>query len=749
MKAGPLVNMLVMLTLAMGLAFASFAFVRDADFLSEESLDTGSIELGSEQSVDQTATLRLHERDSVSLLPGSTATVNYDKEAQAVTVELSKGAAFFATTADDFSVSVVTSFARVDSQNSSAGVVLSESGESLEVFALEYPSLVTFTANGEDLNALLVPTGYRMKIPASKITDTLARLRLTKLTKEFPVFEYEDAELSSDLVATFEASQAAYSNSSVAFLQAAQADGHFGPARAGLGSFVSKAYELFEEILTVLPEAQAELDEAKKENALEYGMTNLLFGERSTGEGWIAEWQAASPDPEEVDELYSELFFALPGDELYPIKAAAAEILYPHEEPLTALRRQFQEIEGLLARGSLVDAQTAYADYQTKFEAALDSGTLDDEVYLDDISREYYLLELMLRSNAVFYSGDSVHLLTELEDKILSLAGSDQDLDEERQAFVQSKLRYLANLFNFVTELKISVEDATELANDLVSEAEKYLSEISSQVAVKDYFTTKLADYDLSILFMNSPEFYSYDDFDEGLEAYRLKVKDLEDLNAYLQNLRSQDNEIATVSLEEAIAEVEADLRANSIQYSGVESLGDSANRLFEIVNGRTGGYSFTANYDRETQILYDTVVDEIRFPTGITLENASEVIKEAMEGEPQVEEEVEEEVLEEEDEQSLTESVALKRVEQAFEDAEIDLEKFTFAVVDLDDNTFTFEGTASYAQLPVTGIYDLDTNQVSEVVWQLDGSPKTLPDMDLADFEEALYATYQALVGY
>lgn len=745
MKAGALVNLVLIIALSAGLVFGSFTVFQPVDSAAEESADLM-------QALSNAGSATLHGRDTVTLLEGGSADWSWDADSETVSATLSGGEVFFATLADDFSVDVSTSFVRVESQNSSALVKLDDTGATLTVYALEHPTLVTFVLEGQDLNSLLVPTGTFMKISSSKISTTLGRLRLTKLTKEFPVFPFEEADLTAAELAPYTASQTAYAVSALSFKQESQSRSHFGPSLTGFGSYLSRAYVFFKDTLTVLPSAEERLAENEKEQYLVYAMTNLLFGDASTGEKWVNDWKNAQPDSEQVEEIYSALFFALPGDDLYPVKAAAAELLYPNEEPLIALRRQLQEIEALLARGSVVEAQTAYQNYQAKFETALQSGDLDDEEYLDDISREYYLLELLLRSNAVFYTGDSVKLLAELESKILSLAGSDRDLDEERQAFVQSKIRYLENLFDFVIERKVSIEDATDLANELVADAEGYLASITSEVAVRSYFVAKLEEYDLSIQFMNSPEFYSYGSFEDGLDDYRAKEEDLDDLSEYIQSLRSGDETLATISLEEAIAEVEADLRSNGIQYKEVESLGDSANRLFEIAGGHAGTYEFEANYDRETKILYDTVVEgEVRFSTGLTLENAKSVIEMAMEEAATTAEDEEEEeaFVKDKEVTSLTEEVAISRVEDAFEAEDLKLGAFSFDVVDLEENTFTFEGVMTDANLVVAGTYDLDTGLVTEVVWETeDGTPQSFPDISLSEFEEALYATYMAFIN-
>lgn len=741
MKTAQLLNLLVVAALSIGLGVASiFAFPQTESAVQEGWGMDAALKWEETVALTEDVTAFLNERDRFTIFADGEATLTWDESTEHVDISLTKGSLYYSTLAGDFSVSIITPFARVDSQNSAAYVTYDTEAGQLDVYAVTHPSQVTFVLNEEDLNALLVPSDYRMKVLSSKVSATLARLRLTKLSKEFQNFAFETSELPENVLSAIEESEAEYELRSVDALNAFRKSSDFGPATTGFGAVLSNSYGFIRDILTVLPSAELRLEENQRDHALVYAYTNLLYGETTAGETWTDAWETYSHDVEEVNDFYRSLFFVLPGEELYPLKSAAADILYPDQDPLSALRRQFQEIESLLDNGFYVEAESAYLDYQENFEAALQAGDFDDTEDLDDISREYVLLELLLRSYSTFYSTDSVHLLTELEDKILALAGSDEDLDEERQAFVQSKIRFLDNLFDYVIERKVSVDDATDLAKELLSQAESYLNSITSEVAVMDYFESKLEEFDLSVAFMNSPEFYSYESFDEGLADYKAKEEDLEDLNEYLQSIRSGEEESATLSLEDAISEVEADLRSNGIQFADIISLGDSANRLFEIDGARTGGYSFEANYDRETKILYDVVVEDVRFSAGLTLENAEEVIVQAVEDSEATDEEESTETTSEEDEESsLTESVAISRVESDFEAAELNPSDFVITVVDLEENVFTVEGSVLQDQVIVSGTYDLDTGLLTEIVWEYGGESSSLVDVSLDELEAEL----------
>ncbi|MEK7146584.1 MAG: hypothetical protein AAB802_05410, partial [Patescibacteria group bacterium] len=508
----------------------------------------------------------------------------------------------------------------------------------------------------------------------------------------------------------------------------------------GLASVLHKGGLTLRDLLTVAPHANEALDLNRSQKALHYAISNALNGDVVARDQWIQEWKKGPHDLEANQNLWTSLFFVLPGDSLYEIKMESASIVYGTEDLMTRLRRRYQEIESLLDRASHVQAQEAYIAYKNEFESALNQGTFDDPEMLDELSREYILVELLLRQNEVFYNVEYTDFLSELESSILTVAGSSQDFDEEKLAFIQSRIRFLENLFVFVVDRKVSVDDATDLGNELLFEAEDYLNSISSDVAVTAYFRSKLEEFDLSLDFINSPEFRSYDSFDEGLADYQLKADDLEALNEYLQSLRSEQEEGAgtTLTVEAAIDEAKAILKDNSIQFSDLVSLGDSELRLFEIEGGMSAGHSFTGNFDRTTQILYDVEVEGLRFSSGIKVDSFGEVITEALK--VQEEENENEETADEED--SVLGSVAIEFAQSKFEEAGLDVDDFDILVVDVDQNIFTFEGIITSNEIPVSGALDADTELVTEGTWEYNGTTYVLDPLQLSDLESTIEAS-------
>lgn len=752
MKNAKLIHVFLLLGIATVFTVWSFWRFMDAGNKVESEWDmTGQMTLDEVVTSKDTSVLRRNGRDAVVLFPGSEAQFSWDETESHLDVHLLHGALLFATLAGDMNVRVQTEFARIDSQNNMAYVRLDESGANLDVYALQHPGNLSFLLNNDVLNSLSVPAGYRIKVPQSKISSTIGRLRLTKLTKEFPNFALKEEDLSEVLKKNIQDVESAYQESSLEFLNDLQAKSELGPSQSGFSAQLADGVQAFEEAVTVFPHAKLRLESTIEAEVLTYAMSHLLFGDPSAGEAWLLQWSQLSHDPAALQDLYASLFFVLPGDALYPLKSAVADVVYSNDHALDSLRRQYQEIENLLSRSSLIEAEAAYDVYKADFLNQLERGIFDQADFLDDLSREYILLEILLRNHSPFYTVSDTEILTALEKKILSFAGTDQDLDEERQAFIQSKLRFLSNLFAFVIDRAVSPEDAQDLANALLFQAQSYLGSVSSQVAVQDYFESQLEDYALSIQFMGSPEFYSYESFAIGLETYRQKVKDLEELNAYLQNLRTGRLEEADLgnfpSESQAIQSVEQALRQNGIQYAQVIPQGDAAHRLFEIAGARTEGHAFDANYDRETEILYDVVAEGVRFSTGILLSSASEVIASALEKPETVPvEDTAPETVPLDSGTSLAESVALDFVETQFEEAGLSLDDFEIRVTDLSSNSFSFTGVITAERLPVSGVYMSDTGRVMGTVWEYKGELRAFPDVDLKQLAPAISATHQAL---
>lgn len=693
------------------------------------------------QNEDWFSVLR-NDRDVFAFAPNSMGQVAWQEQSWTLEVELTSGGLFYSNLAGDYDLVLDLGHAQLHAEESQGYVEWNEEASQFMVYAIEHPSEIHFVQNGETLNVLPLSSMHRVKVPASKVSSTLAKLRLTKLVKEFPAFDFELEDLDAEVQGLLVEANARYVDRQVDFEQEASADSDLGPSSDGAFRLLSR----LKAWLSFTPYADDKLAVKEGDAALRFAMSNALFGDSSLEQDWISAWISYEHEEADLRALRSDLFFVLPGDELYAVKTAASELLFAGEAKVSELRRQYHEVEGLLNRGDLVNAQSAFDVYQSNFKSALNSGVFEQEDGLAALSREYVLVEQLLREHSIFYSVDDVSLLIDIEESILELAGSQEDLDEERQAFVQSRVRFLTSLFDFVFERKLSVEVASDLAEELLFTGEDYLNTVKTETAVRDYFESKLSDYDLGIDFINSPEFRSYGSFAEGLEAYKLEAADLEALDEYLQNLRAGSIQEASLSADEALAQAKEALRGGGVQFSDLIAKGDAENRLFEIQGARAAGFGFEANYDRETQILYDIELEEdLRFSAGVSLENIRNVIRLAME---EQEEEEEKTAVGNSEEISVTETVALSFAKEQFGDAGLNLRDFTLSVRDLDDNSFDFEGVLGSQELEVSGVFEGQSGKVSSVTWRYEDKEYSIPNVALEAMEGAIEATFQALYG-
>ena len=90
MKAGAIVNLVLVIALSAGLTVGSFTAFPAANVLSLDEADL-------QAQLDSTGTVQLNGRDSVSLLEGGTADWNWSADDKKLEATLTSGTLFFAT----------------------------------------------------------------------------------------------------------------------------------------------------------------------------------------------------------------------------------------------------------------------------------------------------------------------------------------------------------------------------------------------------------------------------------------------------------------------------------------------------------------------------------------------------------------------------------------------------------------------------------------------------------------------------
>lgn len=724
MKKAQVLNFLIVLILSLGLSIWSLAGIKDPleSGESEGLVLSPHLEWETEVTIEEISFIQWGKRDAVIFFPNTKVEIVWDEENEVLSIELLEGSLVYGTLAGDFSVEVFTPFATVTSQKSAAWIQLEES--ELKVHSLQHPNLVSFVFEEEVQNALLIPTGTYIEVPQTKVTPILSKLRLTKLSKEFPLFTFEFTELPEEIQTSYEQLQEDYEHMALSYLAELQSESDFGPPLEGFSGLFHRVSQKLREFLTFLPHAEAAYIASEQLQVTRYLESNLLYGSPEDTDYWFTIWSDLSHSKEELILLEKELFFVLPGDKLYPLKLAVSEQL-KEEETLEFLQDRFNEIEQLLSQGNAAEAEEAYTAFQEEMKGLLRSGYFDAEEKLDELSREYLILEVLLRTHSQFYNVEDVVLLTEMEEAILLHSGKEEDLNEARQSFVQSRLRFLENLVDYVKANKVDVDTAVKLGTELLFEAEEYLNALTSEVAVQAYFEEKIEEYWLTVQFMDSPEFSSYSSFEEGLDAFEAKQDELNLLSSYLNEVQTGEAGVASQSLEEALSQAEKELKMAGIKFEDLESLGDSENRLFELEGAEIAGYSFQAKYDLETHLLYEVVLGDIRFPSGLQLSNFEEILVHAAEEEGFS------------TGSSNGSSGPAIEVSVLFEEAGFDSESLEFPEADTENQIYSFE--LAYQGSLLAGRFDAITEEVSEISLEISGSSYKIPSVSLGQLQEVV----------
>ena len=716
MNTALLFHRFFLLALAAVLSFFSFMFFGFPQrYEATLELDSGIV-LNQSALAEEDLSLTYSGRDSLKILEGAQYFLTLGEEP---VFELYSGTALLSGLSGELNLDVKTPFAQTNLDRNQFAMRVQD--EEMSFYVTSHALSVSLLSEGEIVGALDLLQNTKLDLLASKLTSNLSALDVLKLQKEFPLQPFELSDLGQDLNAALILQDELYEQASLRAFAAIQ--------ERRVTAF-SQLGDALRSSLTFFNHAKLKQARGHSNSAMHRSMFHALLSNEAESERWLSEWNP-SLDLPLAERWGANLFAVLPGDDLYPHKEKALS----SESTQRKLRRHFYEIEALIDRFDPLSADLAYETYKTQLSSALESGLFEDR-----LNQEYLLLESLLRSHFIFYSRSDLEVLSTMEFALLAASESQQERDEQRQAFVQSKLLFLGALFDAVLEKQVSKADAQDLASTLIEETDLHLREIQGSVAILPFFEEERARYALALDFLASPEFDLALDFESGLEAYLQKVEGLTELEDYLSQIRvdeAQNND--ALPLEEALSEAGSDLSFNQVQYAELLPLGDSYNRLFSLEGGRTGGQPFQAKYDRVTGLLYDIDVEGTFLSSGLNLEQAREVIPGLFDlQEPTLAplpNENNAEVL------TLKERVSLERAEQLF--VQLGFENALLLI--LEDGTFEFSGRFQ-SRYELTGVYHENTGLLSQVTWIDEELEYALSTYSAVDFSERALEEIEAL---
>jgi hypothetical protein len=644
---------------------------------------------------------------------------------------------------------IVVSTDRVRVEPELGSVYVNYLDQEVNVFAAHHPTKVSFLdESGEVLNAYAMTESHEVSIKESTLTDVLSQLRYTKLTKEYP-FVYVDSENWDEVWMTgLESDQdrlADVYSEFVHFLRREVDPGH------EEGSFGYKVNEFYKAVRSVLTFSDSHLMQIEEDEDLELfyqGLYFILQDNFEDGEERLEAFEEQAKDFENLEKIDSlvQVFQSIHwGQDFYEAEELIRDIRYNaslEEDKLSLsllfLRERLNEIYDLLDQGERVDAINAFVDYMTVWEDLISEYGVELEIAIPVITEERQIVQNMIYREDTFYTVEAYGILSLLEDRILNLTAAEYDLNEEKQAFIQDRLRVLNRLVGLIDEDLVGVDDGVELGFQLVDESEWLLSNVTSNAAINSYFVQKLEEFQSMFEFIDSPDYlFGEGTLDDRFEAYLEKEAELDELSEYILGLTEED-ESEIVSLDQAQSIVESSFDAEGISYSALVHSGDGNFRLFTVQGGRVGLIDFDASYDRVTETVYDLEVEGEIFSAAVKLENLSDAIQSTINIE--LEDVVFEVVVDTDASLSAVESFAIDRVQEELDSSGLEVELSDISILDLELNLFHIQTVLAFSGIEINVDFDylLGSEEATNIVGDVEGNlfavdPAAIGDLEMA----------------
>lgn len=654
---------------------------------------------------------------------------------------LVQGSAWLSNLQGTSHLTVETDRLRIEPEEAST-YVRYEEGEAFILSAYHETRVSFLDETPEDsvLNNYLLTELHQVSIKESGIQPVLAQLRYTKLTKEFPFVYVVEIDFEDEWTLQLAADRDRLAKAYTDFVSFLRREGEAGASPDTFGYQWHGAYTKIRDAFTLDKIHLKQIQDREKLEVLYQSLYLILAGDPVGSVERLQRFQGFSMDVTQFPEFYvlDQVFHTVNfGSDFYPVKELFRElqlgVITDDSQKLALslhfLRDRLNEVYDLLDVGDLRNAKEALYAYNTEWQDLMESAGTDlrDEVQV--LTEERQVLQNLLYREPTFYDADLYTVLSELEDRILTLTAQEYDLNEERQTFVQDKIRMLSNLVLYIDGGTIGLDNGIALADLLLEDSQTLLNGITQAAAVNQYFSEKLVELDDMFRFLNSPDYkLGEGTLEEKFAAYLQKEQDMDALASYIQGLAdaSTSNEAPAMTLDESLTAAQKRFGQAGVEYTALMPLGDTDYRLFKIEGGRVGDIDFQGNYDRETDIVYDLSVQGETFSTGLKLD----LLVNAISAMGQMSEEVVEDSTTEtsgSSDVSLSpvEELAVRLVRSSLEtQTGVDFVEASIQIVNLDKNQFKVivPMEVKSETVSVTFSYDGDDNSVSSVTGEVNG---------------------------
>lgn len=479
-------------------------------------------------------------------------------------------------------------------------------------------------------NALIVPEGRELSISETKVKsswDTFAKLRYSKLAKEFPFYEIEKSDnwASANLKADEEFARK-YKEKIKSSIRTE------GP-KLGLNEGA-----LFFKFNSAVKQADMLLtfDEIKKINKkvdaatayFDSAIYAFLIGNDVLAKDRLEKFQKIATDFENSPQWqkalktrYDQLAFVMPEENLYEAKHVLFEVQKP--SVISALRESFTQILDISSFGGDAEGRSKTLVALRKFGGFVQSNInkAKGENVASAVFFEFVKLNDFLSRQPDLIREEFLQISQLYESANLNLIAGKEEADDQRQFFISEKLKRMQVLKDMLEKDTMPFQEGRKTVLFIASQIDT-LKPAFSGTAVVSYFDEQLSALAPFIAFLRSSTAENLrGSFKENFDQFQSGVQEVKQVTELLSN-SSGGEKISPVRREELAATVTADfenIEIGDVRIILPETEGDSRVR---IVSALFEDEPFTAVYDTQRKIFTDIIIDGEQIPNAVRLAN-------------------------------------------------------------------------------------------------------------------------------
>lgn len=594
------------------------------------------------------------------------------------------------------------------------------------------------------LNLFTLTEGYRTTIDPTKITSRINSLRVSKLVKEFPVSLFTTAD---DPWAALNAAQ------DYADIQSFQKSLFADFDLVSLVSWYTTTSGVFHDVVTALTVMPDKIAVQKTATFLESYAT-LFSAVRKDDSALLetarADFLTAVAQAESdvvtpfIQKLTADFMSVLPSSALYPVKETLRSVSGAQVSVVAGMLR---DVESLLSAQDATAAQILYTSFVPLLHTIIaGSSSLDDQQTYSFVALKTAFDGLLYRYAGMQTEENYAPVLA-LEDLLISTSPDEIESAERRQTFVATRLQLFKRLL-YLGKNKVSgVAAVIAFGSFLLETTEDLYVAGATTVAVNTYFAQELSSASDWLRFFQSPEFVSMtaeDEVQTVFQEFLAKEASQSLLLSYVQS-GSSANSTDTISIDDALNEATELLQDVRIDFDSLIPLYDSENRLFSIQGGVIKGVSFTADYDRITDLLYKISIQDQSYNTGVLRKNFPDFVAALVAGDTYSYTGTE--AVQAVTEHSILERVAIQVVLETFEMIDLVATDDHVLIVDLEKQQFTVENVQFRGSDALFSFdYSASDKQVSNLSVRTLLGPTTIDGTyGLDELENLVETTYNA----